>query len=483
VERCESRGVLLHIGDPCYTPGSLCYTLARGIRGSGGTGKRPDMLVQIWNRLYTPCAFRFSLGRPWRRAVLVLVVAGLAAPLGMEAARIGFASVWLRMGDLPALRRARAADPRDPEVYDRLGQARLYDFEESDPQAALAEFWQATRLAPKRPIYWEDLALASESVRDGSTARFALSRAQYLDPMSPRVHWLAANYDLNSGEAAEALPQLRRVLELGPAYSQAVYELCLREGIGPRTVEAAVLPPGGEPVLELSYAAFLVTSRQLEAARSAWDRSLTGHQAFPFSLAEPYLDGLMQDKEYSMAFRAWQDLERAAVIPGHDASDPTQLIFNGSFERKPLNAGFDWRYGDVPYLTLDFADPAAHQGRRCLRMDFTAPSNRDFEPVYQDVAVEPNQAYELAASVRSDALTSGSGPRLRVVDLAQPAALDVSTGQTLGTTAWHEIQVRFSTGPETRFVQVAVWRPRCLGFPAQISGTLWVDEVSLKASG
>jgi len=113
-------------------------------------------------------------------------------------------------------------------------------------------------------------------------------------------------------------------------------------------------------------------------------------------------------------------------------------------------------------------------------LTFTVPSNAEYEPVFQDVAVEPFKSYVLEALVRSEGITSDSGPRLRVVDLVRPEALNVSTPQTVGTTSWHAIEVKFSTGADTRFIQVFIWRPRGLAFPSQISGTFWLDEVSLK---
>ena len=93
-----------------------------------------------------------------------------------------------------------------------------------------------------------------------------------------------------------------------------------------------------------------------------------------------------------------------------------QLVFNGGFEQEPLNAGFDWRFAQQPYLTLDFFDATAHTGARSFRADFTVPQNSEYEPVYQLVPVVPGQTYELSAYVKSEAITSDSGPRLRVLD-------------------------------------------------------------------
>jgi hypothetical protein len=83
--------------------------------------------------------------------------------------------------------------------------------------------------------------------------------------------------------------------------------------------------------------------------------------------------------------------------------------------------------------------------------------------------------------VRSEEITSDSGPRLRIVDPACSECLDVSTEATLGTTGWHQVRLSFTPGAQTEFVRLSVWRPRSRSFPAEISGQWWVDAVSLKA--
>ena len=54
----------------------------------------------------------------------------------------------------------------------------------------------------------------------------------------------------------------------------------------------------------------------------------------------------------------------------------------------------------------------------------------------------------------------------------------------MGTTAWHVVTVKFTAGPQTQAVRVSsAWRARSRIFPMEISGTLWVDDVSLRAGG
>ena len=120
-------------------------------------------------------------------------------------------------------------------------------------------------------------------------------------------------------------------------------------------------------------------------------------------------------------------------------------------------------------------------GKRCLRLNFSDVGNHQDEPVYQIIPVSPDQDYLLTAQVHSVNIVSDSGPVLRVTDPVCWQCLTASTGAVMGTTPWHQITLRFRTGPRTSAVRVSIWRARSLGYPTEILGTLWLDQVSLKA--
>ena len=179
----------------------------------------------------------------------------------------------------------------------------------------------------------------------------------------------------------------------------------------------------------------------------------------------------------------WVDLQKLGTLKCPQGSH-NNLVFNGDFEQAPLNAGFDWRRTDqMTYLAVDFAAPGAYHGAQCLRVDFTVKRNEQFEPAYQIVPVLPNRTYKLEAYVRSEDITSDTGPYLRVSDPQRLSFEEVMTGTTIGTTGWHAVQLSFSTGPETQTVRVSIWRPRGRTFPMEISGSFWVDSVSLSDMG
>ena len=288
-----------------------------GRSSSPGCSAEPLALVGFLSALMTPSARRFSLVTWRQKAVLLVAVGCMVVPIGLKGAEIAFACVCMEKGTLSALRLARAADPGDPRVHHRLGEAGLYDLQNGSPRAALRQLQSAVSLAPNRAVYWEDLALAARSFGKAALAEEAIAHALSLVPVSPRVHWLAANSELNLGETERALPQLQKVLELGPTYSDAVYDLCLRSAIKPRLVETKVLPASDEPALGLRYAAFLVRQGQTAAGKIAWDNALASAGHFPFSQAQPYVDELMQRQDYSTAHQAWRGLEQHWIVKNH----------------------------------------------------------------------------------------------------------------------------------------------------------------------
>jgi hypothetical protein len=279
-------------------------------------------------------------------------------------------------------------------------------------------------------------------------------------------------------QSSKGLSELHRLLDLSSFYSEPAFELCHHFRLSAETVDQQVLPEANKPGIQLAYADFLGAKGDAVLAAREWEAVLASRRRFSFAQAKPYVDHLLQSGQYSHAFKAWQDLERLRVIQGPE--NPDEPIFNGGFEQRPLNAGFDWQYGQPPYLTLNFADPGAYEGRRCLRLDFTVRRNAEYEPVYEIIPVTANQMYLLTAQTRSEGLTSDSGPRVRVVDPIQPGDLDTSTEPTVGTTCWHGVRATFSTKSRTRFVRLSIWRPRSRNFPSEIQGSFWIDAISLK---
>jgi hypothetical protein len=336
-------------------------------------------------------------------------------------------------------------------------------------------------LNPNKGDYWQDLASACESVDENACADQALQRALVLSPMVPMVWWAAGNHYLRVGRPEAALPCFHRLLELNPDYAAATFDLTLRAYGNPKMLLERVVGKGNDPRVVLAFADFMSANNEFDAAHQAWAQIADGGSSFPFVAVQPYLERLLANGRYQEAQAIWLQLERRGVIAKPADNQQGNLVFNGGFEQPTLGAGFDWRSQASPYTSVDFTDASPHEGTHCLRVDFPVGQNDEFEPAYQIVPVVANQAYTLAAYVRTRDITSDSGPRLRVTDPACPSCLDASTATTVGSTPWHTLTLRFSAGPQTQAVRVSVWRARSRVFPMEISGSFWLDTVSLRA--
>jgi len=433
------------------------------------------------SRIFSTHFFDASLEAGWGRALLVVAAGLAAAALAGESARVAVAAKLGESLDLAKLQTALRLDPGNPELHRRLGQAYLFVMENLDPVEGVKHFRRATELNPGLAPAWADLGSACDLVRDTSCADGAFERALGLNRQSAELEWLAGNHYLLTERNDAALEHFRRLLELGPRYATPTFALCLRVLKDPEVIARRVLPDASKDVtLALALVNFLTLNDKEDDAYRVWSETAARSRRFDFTRVKPYLDGLEERGHYQEAVSVWRDLERLEVVPrgGAEARD---LIYNGDFEWTPLEAGLDWQARKELYLATDFRDSTAYQGRRSLRLDFTVARNTEHEPVFEVVPVASRQSYELTAYVRSEDIASDSGPRLRVVSLGGAPGLDVSTAMTVGTTAWHRVEARFTTGDETRFLRLSVWRPRSRTFPPEIRGSFWVDAVRLEA--
>jgi tetratricopeptide (TPR) repeat protein len=413
----------------------------------------------------------FSL-RAHSRALLFLLAVGCASLF--VAAETSLVGITLSFETPTVGRWLLALDADDPRLQNRLGQV----YEDIDPAESLRHLRRATQLSPDSRHYWSDLESACESMADTECIDQAGERLLKLCPMVPSYHWLAAQSSLRTNQLDRALAEFRRLLELDPTYAAATWS-SLQTVQKPDPIFQKVLADSADVQLKVGYVDFLSDQGDNDTAYRIWRLVVADSRPFPFSSAAPYLERLIALGRIEEAVNVWQDLERLGIVKRYEADEKDNLIFNGDFEQSPLNAGFDWRVGPLTYLAVDFSAPGAYHGARCLRVDFTVSRNDEYEPAYQIVPVLPHHAYTLEAYVRSEDITSDTGPCLRVSD-TQPAGFpDAISDTTVGTTPWHPLRLSFSTGPQTRAVRLSFWRPRSRVFPTEISGISWLDAVSL----
>jgi hypothetical protein len=76
-------------------------------------------------------------------------------------------------------------------------------------------------------------------------------------------------------------------------------------------------------------------------------------------------------------------------------------------------------------------------------------------------------------------VTTDSGPRFQVFDAFDTGNLLQSTENIVGTSGWSSQLLEFKTRAATRLLVVRLARPPSNKLDNQISGTIWIDQVSL----
>jgi hypothetical protein len=424
---------------------------------------------------------QLSLHPQGRGIVLLTAVALLGTYWIAETVRIALVETWSESSDPKDVERARALDQNNPELSYRTGTLYLLGVggDSADPLPWLRK---ATELNPKRGKYWLGLERACFVAGDQGCADHALARAMKLSPMTPSTEWEAASYYVLTGRWDDSFAYFRWLLHFDPDRESEIFRFTSR-AFDPSTTWQKVIAILPDTRVKCDYLAFLSENGQFDIAREHWAQTAASSPAPSFEDVKSYLQDLLRAQRYGEAANLWRDLLRLGTIGQTDGDDKNNLVFNGSFERPVLNAGFDWHPVLAGFVAVDFSDHTAHTGKYALRVDYTVPQNGEGEAAYELIPVAPNQKYVLTAYSRSHDLTSNSGPRLRVQDAKCPECLDVTTDTTVGTTPWHQLKLSFSTGPKAEVLRLSVWRSRGRTFPMDISGSFWLDSVSLTAAG
>jgi len=436
------------------------------------------VLDLIWS-LRDHFTVRIPLLSAWRVVLFATVLLSAAGVLGLLTARAGLAAWALDHPDSGVPTRMLGLDLANAKLHHRVGSFALWSVEEGAGERARASLDRAAALAPYDPAIWADLARACDRLGDEAGAGRALEQALLLDPMAPRVQWLAAIFYARTGDTERAFSHSRRLLEQDPAYAPMVFNLSSRTIGDLSLLDAHFMPNTNQPQLRLALLRYLTEEGRLDLARKTWDAIAAIGRPFPFALAQPYVDRLISAGDAAEAARVWGDLCRLDVVPA-TAAQPGNAVFNGDFEHPPLGGGLDWRWFPQRDVWLDFADRGGYSGARCLHVDFVGERNRDYESVAQFVPVLASQSYRLSAWARSQAITSDSGPRLRLADPGCSPCPVVETASLVGTSPWHRWEAEFTTGPAQQFARISLVRPRSRTFPTEISGHFWLDDVRLQ---
>jgi tetratricopeptide (TPR) repeat protein len=414
--------------------------------------------------------------------LLLLPILALGAFLSWQTFRVGRAISRMDDISIPQSEKALQQDPGNADLLHHVGTLYSTDPTEANPAEAVRNLREAVARNPRRWDYWMDLGIACDFASDIACSDHAFEQSAAINPKTPAVMWAVGNHYLLTDRPDQAYPAFRHLIALDPQYLILVFRMLFRATRDPQAIYDGIAAKSPDPSIRFSLLRFLCSMADFESAMKLWSEMISGPDPHPqLSLVTPFLDLLTDHNEIDDASKVWSDLQRAGLVQPTPPEGAPNLLYNGDFGRPPLNSGFDWRVSGSPDLEIDLADPTGYQGSKCVRVEFPVGRDADYDLLSQLVRVEPNTRYELSAYLRSDSLTSESGPRLRADEIGCSDCPLRTSDPTVGSTPWHEVDVEFTTEPQTQAVKVSFWRPKEPTFSRDITGTVWLSDINLRA--
>jgi tetratricopeptide (TPR) repeat protein len=375
------------------------------------------------------------------------------------------------------IRKAIHWDPGNAEYYFERAHVLQASLEAADIDEVIRLYETATRLDPDRAQYWAALGSGYEWAGREEEARRAYERARQLFPNSPDINWKLGNFYIRAEKFQEALQAFRRTVSGDPEMRRPAFDLVWRAGLDAQIILQEMIPADRQVLL--AYLNYLVEMHRVDEAGPVWARLLEQKGRLEPRVAFPYLDALIEHQQADRLKSAWTALiEQSASGMYHRSLDGNRIT-NGSFEGEILNGGLDWRVDAIEGAVVAVDSLTFFDGAHSLRIRFDGKHNVDYAHVRQYVPVEPNTLYRFIAYIRAQEITSDSGPRFEITDASDASKLSVSTEGVLGTLGWSPQQLEFRTGPETRLLLVRVVRLPSRRLDGRVSGTVWIDRLSL----
>jgi hypothetical protein len=373
----------------------------------------------------------------------------------------------------------RGADlaPGNAEAWDRLGEALTSNFDNAQPAKAISFFQRAVKIDPRSAHDWMDLAQAYEIDGDVPQANAAYKNAQLDYPISAEVSWKYGNFLLRQGKTAEGLREMHQALVTDPSLVPLAISRIRDAEPDVHVIVRDVLPEGEEARFQALD--FFAARHDQAAALETWEEIAALAKTRPISIQDafPFLQELIRADQATQAERIWREALRAARWPESQPTDGS-LIWNGGFEEPIANGGLDWRMEQAVGAYISTDSNIYHSGEKSLRVDFTGGVNLDFSNVQEYVPVEPSTHYVFQCFMRTQSISTESGMRFEILDL-NDNQVSLMTPDLTGTNPWTPVRADVTTGQNTHFLDIRLRRLPSRLFDNKLSGTAWVDDVSL----
>ncbi len=365
-------------------------------------------------------------------------------------------------------------NPSNPDPFYRLGLFYQWDIRNVDLKESLQCLRKAVERNPFEQEYWLSMAKVLNRIGEKNGSVQALEKAVLVFPTAYQGRWVSGNLLLQEGFLEKALPHFTYILANYPNQSGLVYDVVFKAINDPDFILEKLVPK--DPSSMNQYLAYLYEIGDKETAKKAWKKKAFYGIKNDRGETLRHIEFLIGRGDLNEAFQVWKTRLREE---GQSVPSDENLITNGGFEKDEImGGGFDWKITNVSGAEVSFDHSVAFEGKSSLKIVFNGKENVDFGHVYQYVSLKPNSQYILKAYMKTNAVTTRSGLKIEISGVG-PAFYGASES-LIGENGWKELTVAFRTPPQSQGGVVRVRRERTDKFDRFISGTVWLDNVSLK---
>ena len=368
--------------------------------------------------------------------------------------------------------------PGNSAIWAEHARQWLFHPDASELQTSADAYLQAVSLNPLNFWNWTGLADAYLGMGDTAKAEEALRAGLAAAPHSPNAAWRLANLLVLADRLPEAMPYFRTAATYDRPLRFAVYDLAWKLLDNPDTILQEIVPPGVEA--RQDYLQDLLRRGQLSEAYPVWKEIQPAKTTTVLRLGKNYVRALAFSGMGPVASRVWEEWLAAAGRTGKKTAG--DLLTDGSFEDGFINGGLEWNLEKGPAFQIALDEFVFQSGTRSLRVNFDGKSNPAFQGVWQAVPVEPDRRYRFEGYLKTENITSDSGPFFFVGNLgALPGeTLNLSTKVHIGSTGWTRETLDFRTGPRTTVITVSLRRRQSTKLNNLLGGKVWIDNLSLE---
>jgi tetratricopeptide (TPR) repeat protein len=420
---------------------------------------------------------RIPVSNSAARFALLFFAVALAVTLAYSSIRNAIAVGYAGLNTRPALERATQLERGNPLNWLLLGHYWQFNLEEPDAARAIKAYRAALSLDPRSATAWLDLATAYELQGDAGAARDAFLRAKRVYPMSAEVSWRYGNFLLRAGELPQAFAEIRHAVSVDPKRAAEAFSRCWRVDPDIQAILDQVLPPVSSVYLDAIRE--LIADAQVNPAITVWNRLVSIHPQVQLIDAIPLTDMLLFARRPDDARRVWMEAASLSGMPP-TGDPPGSVLWDGGFESGVTGGGFTWSFPPAASgVQIGLDTKEKHSGQRSLELGFDGKHNVNFSDVCHLAIVLPAASYRLSAWVRTQALTSDQGVRLRLEWTENSRASSLDTPEFHGTQPWTRVELPWTAPAGVRQVRVCVARNPSDVYASRIKGAAWVDDVAL----